>query len=292
MNAQMHPECTLHRVSEHVWWFTPEARRDRPSLAVVTDGRDSLLLDVGASPAHLAELMAALASNGVPKPSRAVLTHAHWDHVFGLDAFGGEVIAHRRTAAQLARMRTWDYSDAGLPGLVADGREIAFTAEYIPRELTDAQRRDLKLREPDVVFDERIDLEVGALNVEAHHVGGDHAADSVVIYVPDDRMLFIGDCLCDDLWAPVRRYTRSRFLPLLAKLEAMEAGTMIEGHNNELLPRAQFVALAAVVRDTYATFDRLGPASLERVRADLITRHAAELVDDLLPPLAAGLDQS
>lgn len=287
----MHPECTLQQVSDHVWWFTPEARRDRPSLAVVTDGRESLLLDFGASPAHLGELLAALASNGVPKPSRAVLTHAHWDHVFGLDAFDGEVIAHRRTAEQLARMRTWDYSDAGLPGLVADGREIAFTAEYIPRELTDAQRRDLKLPAPNVIFDDRISIEVGALKVEAHHIGGDHAADSVVIHVLDDGVLFIGDCLCDDLWAPVRRYTRSRFLPMLAKLEAMGAEIMIEGHNPALLTRAQFAALAAVVRDAYATIDRLGAASLERVRPDLITRHAAELVDDLLPSITAGLDQ-
>ena len=52
-----------------------------------------------------------------------------------------------------------------------------------------------------------------------------------------------------------------------------------------------FLALAAVVRDAYATLDHLGPASLERVRADLTTRHAAELVDDLLPSITAGLDQ-
>lgn len=286
----MHPECTLHQVSDHVWWFTPEARRDRPSLAVVTDGRESLLLDIGASPAHLGELLAALASNGVPQPARAVLTHAHWDHVFGLDAFEGEVIAHRRTAEQLARMRTWDYTDAGLPGLVADGREIAFTAEFIPRELTDAQRRQLRLRVPEVTFDDRFTLELGILRIEAHHVGGDHAADSVVIHVPDDRVLFAGDCLCEDLWAPVRRYTRSRLLPLLEKLESIDAEIMIEGHNDELLSRAQFATLAALARDAYATFDRFGAASLETVRDDLVTRHAAEMVDDLWPPLAAGLN--
>lgn len=288
----MHPECTLHQVSEHVWWFTPEARRDRPSLAVVTDGRESLLLDLGASPSHLGEFLAALESKGVPKPLRAMLTHAHWDHVFGLGAFDGDVIAHCRTAEQLARMRTWDYTDAGLPGLVTDGREIAFTAEYIPRELTDAQRRELKLRMPDVTFDDRFVLELGDLRIEAHHVGGDHAADSVVIHVPDDRVLFVGDCLCDDIWAPVRCYTRWRLLPLLEKLESIDAEIMIEGHNDEMLSRAQFAALVALARDTYATFDRLGSSSPEIVRDDLVTGHDAELVDDLLPPIIAGLNQT
>ena len=55
--------------------------------------------------------------------------------------------------------------------------------------------------------------------------------------------------------------------------------------------RAQFAALAAVVHDAYATIDRLGPASSAMVRDDLATRHVAELVDDLLPPIVAGVDQ-
>ncbi|MFZ9683129.1 MAG: MBL fold metallo-hydrolase [Cephaloticoccus sp.] len=287
----MHPPCTLHRVTDHVWWFTPESRRDRPSLAVVVGARESLLLDVGASPAHLGECLSAVAAAGLRPPSRAVLSHAHWDHVFGIEAFPGEVVAHRLTAAQLARMRTWDYSDAGLPALVANGREIAFTAEYIPRELTDAQRRTLKLRLPDTVLEETWTADLGGVAVHAHPVGGDHAADAVVIHVPGDGLVFLGDCLCDDLWAPVRRYTRSRFLPLLAQLEQLAPATMIEGHNPDLFTDKELAALIEVVGDAYSVFDRIEASDAAAVRADLTTRHAASLVDDILPPILAGLDQ-
>lgn len=290
--ADMHPPCTLRRVTDHVWWFTPESRRDRPSLAVVVGEKESLLLDVGASPAHLGECLAAVAAAGLRPPARAVLSHAHWDHVFGIEAFVGAVVAQRLTAAQLERIRTWDYSDAGLPALVADGRDIAFTAEYIPRELTDAQRRALKLRLPDAVFEETWTADLGGVAVHAHHVGGDHAADAVVIHVPGDGLLFLGDCLCDDLWAPVRRYTRGRFLPLLTQLEKFGPAIMIEGHNPELFTGKELIALTALVRDAYSTLDRLGSGPRPELRVDLTTRHAAGLVDDILPPILAGLDQT
>jgi hypothetical protein len=40
-------ECRLERASEHVWWFTPDGRTDRPALAVVAGADASVLLDFG-----------------------------------------------------------------------------------------------------------------------------------------------------------------------------------------------------------------------------------------------------
>ncbi len=40
-------ESRLERASEHVWWFTPDERTDRPALAVVAGATASALLEVG-----------------------------------------------------------------------------------------------------------------------------------------------------------------------------------------------------------------------------------------------------
>ena len=49
----------------------------------------------------------------------------------------------------------------------------------------------------DIVFQERLDIELGGVTVRIRHVGGDHSADSSVMYIEPDRVLFLGDCLCD-----------------------------------------------------------------------------------------------
>jgi glyoxylase-like metal-dependent hydrolase (beta-lactamase superfamily II) len=284
----MLPPCSLHQVSPHVWWFTPETRRDRPSLGVVVGARETLLLDVGASPRHLGELMAALDGAGVRRPARAVLTHWHWDHVFGIGAFAGPVIAHRETAARLARMRTWDFSDAGLPALLADGREIPFTCEHMRLELSDAERCALVLRVPDVIIDVGLQIDIGGVACELRHVGGDHAPDAVVVHVPEDRLLFLGDCLCDDCYFTPPRLTREKLLPLIAQLEGFAAEIHLHGHGPAPIARAELQRWIALIRDAYATLDRVGLAAAERVRNELLERHTAETVEDFLPAILAG----
>ncbi|MCF7688699.1 MAG: MBL fold metallo-hydrolase [Cephaloticoccus sp.] len=287
----MLPSCSLHQVSAHVWWFTPESRRDRPSLAVVAGAQESLLLDVGASPRHLAEFMAALDQAGVPSPARAVLTHWHWDHVFGLGGFAGPVIAHRATADRLMRMQTYDYSDAGLTAQEAEGLEIPFTTTCMKLELTEAERRSLQLRTPEIIIDDRLHLDLGGVECELRHVGGDHAPDSVVIHVIQDQLLFMGDCLCDTVYTLPRCMTRSRVLPLVDQLEDFAAEIHLDGHSPAPIRRAELQRWIAFIRDAYASLDRIGLADRDQVKADLLGRHDAGIVDDFLPSILAGYNE-
>jgi len=255
---------------------------------VVAGSKETLLLDVGASPQHLAEFMAALDQAGVPRPARAVLTHWHWDHVFGLGGFAGPAIAHRATADRLTRMQTYDYSDAGLTAQEADGREIPFATKCMKLELTDAERRGLRLRTPEIIIDDRLHLDLGGVECELRHVGGDHATDSVVIHVVKDRLLFMGDCLCDTVYTLPRCMTRSRVLPLVDQLEGFAAEIHLDGHSPAPILRAELHRWIAFIRDAYATLDRIGLAEGDQVKADLLTRQDAGIVDDFLPSILAG----
>ena len=92
----------LQRASEHVWWFTPDERTDRPALAVVAGATSSALLEVGASVAHTSSFLRAIEPLDLPPLRAAVLTHWHWDHAFGGAALDVPIISHRSTAAELA----------------------------------------------------------------------------------------------------------------------------------------------------------------------------------------------
>lgn len=281
----MSPPCSLQRVSDHVWWFTPEARRDRPSLAAVVGERETVLLDLGASVRHHDEFVAALDGVGVRRAARAVLTHWHWDHVFGIGAFAGEVIAHRQTAAGLARMRMQDYSDAGLAAQVVEGLECAFTRDHMGLELSEAERRALVLRVPEVLVDDALRLDLGGVTCEVRHVGGDHTADAMVVFVPEDRALFLGDCLCDDMFVTPQRLTREKLLPLIARLEGFGAEIGIEGHRDGPISGEELSDSFRFIRDAYAVLARGGA---EHAKAELAGRYPTKLVEEWLPAILAG----
>ena len=155
--------CTLHKVSEHVWWFTPESRTDRASLGLVVGANASLMLEVGASPAHTEQFLQALTDAGLPQPDYVVLTHWHWDHSFGISALDVPVFAYHETAQHIQRMMDYDYGDEGLAQLIATGIEVEFIREHITVEMTNEQRKNLKLRLSDITFDSYITFQLGGV---------------------------------------------------------------------------------------------------------------------------------
>ncbi len=45
-----------------------------------------------------------------------------------------------------------------------------------------------------------MELDLGEVTCVLKHVGGDHAHDSVVIYVKEEKILFLGDCIYADIF--------------------------------------------------------------------------------------------
>jgi glyoxylase-like metal-dependent hydrolase (beta-lactamase superfamily II) len=261
--------CTLHKVSEHVWWFTPESRTDRASLGLVVGENASLMLEAGASPAHTKQFLQALTDAGLPQPDYAVLTHWHWDHSFGISALDVPVFAHHETAQHVKRMMAYDYGDSGLAQLVADGIEFEFIREHIAIEMTDTERKNLKLRLPDITFDNSITFQLGSVTCQVKHVGGDHAADSCVMYIPEDKVLFLGDCIYQTVYEEPRHYTRSKLLPLIDKIENIDAIYFIEGHSDEVIERAQIMKWFSDMRRIYSLIDEHGASNSEAIQSIL-----------------------
>src|SRR5215472_12880478 len=118
-------------LSPHVDMFTPDDRTDRPALGAVHGERGTLLVEGGASTAHLGAFVAELERRGRPPVAGIVLTHWHWDHSFGSAAVNAPVIAHRLSAEALARQAKFDWSDEALDARVAAGTELAFCRDMM-----------------------------------------------------------------------------------------------------------------------------------------------------------------
>jgi glyoxylase-like metal-dependent hydrolase (beta-lactamase superfamily II) len=83
------------------------------------------------------------------------------------------------------------------------------------------------------------------VRVRVRHVGGDHSADSSVIYVEPDRVLFLGDCLCDSTDGVL---TAELALPLHDAILGFDAELYVEGHHESVSSRAEIEGLIEKMR--------------------------------------------
>jgi glyoxylase-like metal-dependent hydrolase (beta-lactamase superfamily II) len=211
----------MERITDHVWW-QPPGPPDRPSLCAVVGTRWTLMLDAGSSPAHTREALAGLPS----RPDAVLLTHSHWDHVFGAVEVGGLLFAYRETVVKLHELRNRDWNDEERVN------------EHIRRELP--APRTVEIAPVDVAFDEQLDLDLGGVTVHARYVESDHCDDAVIVYVGPDRLLFLGDALCP---GPQGEMTEAKAFPLFDTVLAYDAEHFVEGHHPAVTNRAEMVEL-------------------------------------------------
>ena len=62
------------------------------------------------------------------------------------------------------------------------------------------QPRNIKIIPPNLTFQNQLELDLGEVTCVLKHVGGDHAHDSVVMYMKEEKILFLGDCIYADIF--------------------------------------------------------------------------------------------
>lgn len=236
----------LQRISEHIYWLPPAAP-DRPSLCAVVGDSLVVVLDAGASDAHAREFLDLLRQEGIKPPDFVVLTHWHWDHVFGAAEMQCPVIAHQLTARQIRVMQGYTWTDDAIDARVETGEEIVFCAENIKLELPSP--RQVRIAPVTFIYEQTLQIDLGGgVTCSLVHVGGDHASDSTVIDVSPDGVLFLGDCWYDAVYTPVRHYTPARLSALLDRLERFDARLYVEGHGDAVLDREKFLQITTSAR--------------------------------------------
>jgi glyoxylase-like metal-dependent hydrolase (beta-lactamase superfamily II) len=232
----------LTRVSEHVYWMPP-GPPDRPSVCAVVGDRRTLMLDAGSSRAHTRTFLDALQAEGAARPSGVVYTHSHWDHVFGGAELDGYAIAHASTAAQLTELAAMDWSDEALDRRVEAGVASPQHAANVKEELPSP--RTVEVAPADIVFEDGLDIELGGVTVRVRHVGGDHSAESSVMYVEPDRVLFLGDCMYA---SPSGVLTAEVAFPLHDTILGFGAELYVDGHDTSVLSRQEIEGLVEKMR--------------------------------------------
>jgi glyoxylase-like metal-dependent hydrolase (beta-lactamase superfamily II) len=212
------------------------------------------MLDAGSSAAHTRSFLDDLEAAGAAQPSLVVLTHSHWDHVFGAAELAVPVVAHVRTAGYLAELAELDWSDEALDRRLASGEVTEFHVANVKQELS--APRQVRVAAADIVFRKSLSLDLGDVTVHVQHVGGDHTDDGCVAFVERDRLLFLGDSLYD---SPAGAFTAQKALPLVDVLLSFDAEHAVEGHNDTVMTGAEFEEFGGKLRRAATLVERLGP---------------------------------
>ncbi len=185
----------LKRLNEHIWYMPSEEERDRPNLCYVKGSRLGLAVDAGHSAAHVQEFYALLEKENLPLPDITVLTHWHWDHTFGMHAVHGLTLANERTDRYLAEWK--EKIEKNGPG------EFLAIHESIRREYPAGT--EVTVRTADMVFSGEMTLDLGGCTVKVLQAEAPHTDDSTLVYVENDRVLFVGDSTCHDFFTGIKR---------------------------------------------------------------------------------------
>ncbi|MEH3001289.1 MBL fold metallo-hydrolase [Bacillus pumilus] len=221
---------TIKKIGQTFSYITPVSLTDRPILGMVVGNNKTLMIDAGNSEDHAKFFIKETLKHENAKPDLVVLTHWHWDHIFGLSVLSDTVsIASARTRKEMEKLLPFSWSDEAIDERVREGTEIEFCAKAIKEEYK--EHRDIQVVLPDMTFDRRrIEIDLGGVTCVVQHVGGDHAADSVIVYVKEEKILFLADCIYPKMYAEKVHYTVKEILRLLDELDAFDADTYIPSH--------------------------------------------------------------
>jgi len=182
---------------------------------------DEVLLVDSNMPSRGDALLAAVRETVGDKPLRFVVnTHHHGDHVYGnrriREKTGAAIIGCDAMVEELRRSETGAFG--GEPG----------RWEQVARLRPDL--RDTSLLPPTMTFERALSIEGRDRRVELHHFGWGHTRGDTIIWLPGERIVFVGDLVTNGPFNIVRDGEMAEWPDYLAFVESLAPEIVCPGH--------------------------------------------------------------
>lgn len=222
VQAQEAPVMRAQQVSPSSWYVegvsalgSPANQNFISNAAFVVTPAGVVVIDALGSPA-LSERLAAEIRKITPRPiTHVIVTHYHADHIYGLQTFkamGAHIIAHSAAKEYLN-------SDTARLRLEASREELAPWVN-----------EDTRLVEADEWIEGSKTLMVGGMEFRISSVGPSHTPEDLVVYLPQEKVLFAGDVVFRSRIPYVGKADSRHWIEALKNLLRFDAQIIVPGH--------------------------------------------------------------
>jgi cyclase len=149
----------IHKVRPHIWGIIPKGTviaQVGCNIGIIHTAEGIIVVDTSISIKRMGEILDA-AGVSATDVCRVIYTHMHADHINGNSLFSCPVICHSKAKARMAK-------------------------------------KCAKLGQELITFDSEYELSVGDVKMRLIHTGG-HTPESIVVWLPEDKVLFSGDLI-------------------------------------------------------------------------------------------------
>jgi glyoxylase-like metal-dependent hydrolase (beta-lactamase superfamily II) len=168
-------QVSFDRLSDHAYAYTAEGD---PNTGIVVGDDAVMVIDTQATPIMAQDVIRRI-REVTDKPIRyVVLSHYHAVRVLGASAYGAEEVIASRDTYELILER----GEADMASEIGRFPRLFRAVESVPG-----------LTWPTLVFDGRMTLWLGKLQVEILQLGRGHTKGDTVVWLPQDKVLFSGD---------------------------------------------------------------------------------------------------
>ncbi len=186
---------------------------DFADFALISTGAGIVAIDAGSTAPRVRTALAGLGLADDQQVTHLILTHAHFDHVGGIDALRGpgtQVITHARFPEELRRQR-----GSTLPFGWFLGEGGSLDHHIAPDRL---------VSEPEVIS-------AAGLELALYPTPGGETSDALMIYLPSSGLLFTGDVMMPYLGAPFfAEGSPDGLLETLTFIRQLRPRLLIQGH--------------------------------------------------------------
>ena len=215
------------------------------NAGIVDLGEELLIFDSFSTPSAGYELRRQAEDITGKKVKYLVNSHYHGDHVFGNQAFIDSTIISTHLTKQWIKEKNKiddlakeeEEMEVYLKGLknqieANQNRNIKASLENQFNEMTKVLHDlpNMKVVLPQVIFEEKLIIEGAKRKVELYCLGGGHTPSDTFLYLPFEKIGFMGDLVTENLHLPI--YNPEEFSFILEKVKLMDIETFIPGHGN------------------------------------------------------------
>jgi len=205
-------EDTLTHVSEHVY-----ALVGFPNIGIVVGSRATLVIDTGLGARNGATIVRVAQRLAKSPNLYLTTTHYHSEHSTGEQAFPANTVLIRPVVQQ-------EEMNKGIAAHIERFRSMSAQNKELLQEV--------KLRTPDILFDDEVKLDLGGVTARLFWLGAAHTKGDELIFVEEDSVLFPGDIVESKLFPmmPNEDATLKGWLAILGKLEPLKPRFIVPDH--------------------------------------------------------------